>query len=167
MAEVTYTPPALPISTKLPLPRAPSEHEYITYLTSPAKSSFKPSQPMELNLVREVSNPHSRAKQQKRWQEKQEYERAMLMQFVRAELKDLKGRTSREARAEATFKCRQQMDDDRKAELKRRWQNRGQEAKLVRKRARRIRKEVKKSERLTNLVLQQGNNQVLPLDARA
>lgn len=122
---------------------------------------------MELNLVKEVSNPHSRAKKQRRWQEKQEYERALLLQFIREELKDLKGRTSREARAEATFKCRQKLDDDRKAELRRRWEARGQEAKLVRKRARKARKEIKKSERLTNLVLQQGNNQILPPDARA
>jgi hypothetical protein len=167
VAAVTYTPPALPATTKLPLPKPPSEHEYIKFLSSPENSSFEAAQPMEVNLVKEISNPHSRAKKQSRWQAKQVYERELLKQFVRAELKNVGDRTRREARADAAFKCRQRLDDEKKAELKRRWQNRGQEAKLLRKRTRAARKEKKKSDRLTNLVLEQGKNQFLPADVRA
>lgn len=167
MEAVTYTPPVLPATTKLPLPKLPSHHDYIKYLSTPEKSSFEPSQPMEVNLVREISNPHSRAKKQARWQAKKVYERELLMQFLRAELKTLGGRTRREARADATFKWQQKLDEEKKAELRRRWQNRGQEARLVRKRVRAARKEKKKSDRLTNLVLEQGKNQFLPADVRA
>jgi len=164
VTEITYTPPAFPANPRLPLPKPPSEHEYIKFLSTPEKSTFKESLPMELNVVREISNPHSRAKKQKRWQAQQEYQRDLLQQFVKAELKNLKGRTRREARAEAAFKWKQKLVEDRKAEFKRRWQKRGQEAKLLRKRARAVRKEEKRGQRLANLVLQQGDNQVLPLE---
>lgn len=162
VAEVTYTPPALPANSETPTRAPPSEQAYIDYLSSPTSSSFDPAGPMEVNLIKEVSNPHSRAKKQRRWQERQSREKALLEEYVRAELKDLQGRTRRDARAEATFKWRQRVEADRKAELKRRWQSRGQEAKLIRKRARAARKEAKRSQKLANLVLEEGSNQVIP-----
>ena len=112
--------------------------------------------------MKEVSNPHSRAKKQKRWQERQRREKALLEEYVKAELKDLQGRTRREARAEAAFKCKQRIEADRKAELKKRWQLRGQEAKLLRKRARAVKKEARRNRRLADLVLEQRPNQVVP-----
>jgi len=164
VAEVTYIPPPLPANAKIPVRSQPSEQAYIDYLTSPT-SSFNPADPMEVNLVKEISNPHSRAKKQKRWQELQRREKALLEEYVKAELKDLQGRTRREARAEATFKWKQRIEADRKAELKRRWQLRGQEAKLLRKRARAAKKEAKRNQKLADLVLEQGPNQVIPASA--
>jgi hypothetical protein len=128
----------------------------------PHHPSFNPADPIEVNLVKEVSNPHSRAKKQRRWQERQRHEKALLEEYIKAELKDLQGRTRREARAEATFKWKQRIEADRKAELKRRWQLRGQEAKLLRKRARAAKKEAKRNQKLADLVLEQGQNQVIP-----
>lgn len=160
--EVTYTPPALPANAKVPARPPPSEQAYIDYLASPASSSFDAAEPVEVNLVKEVSNPHSRAKKQRRWQELQRREKALLEEYIKAELKDLQGRTRRDARAEATFKWKQRIEADRKAELKRRWQLRGQEAKLLRKRARAAKKEAKRSKKLADLVLEEGSNQVVP-----
>lgn len=162
VSKVTYTPPALPANAEVPARGQPSEQTYIDYLTSPASSSLDPADPLEVNLVKEVSNPHSRAKKQRRWQERQHREKALLEEYVRVELKDLQGRTRREARAEATFKWKQRIEADRKAELKRRWQLRGQEAKLLRKRVRAAKKEARRSQKLTDLVLEQRTNQVIP-----
>ena len=162
VAEVTYAPPTLPANSEVPARTPPSEQTYIDYLSSPASSSFDPAGPMEVNLVKEVSNPHSRAKKQRRWQERQRREKALLEEYVKAELKDLQGRTRRDARTEATFKWKQRIEADRKAELQRRWQLRGQEAKLLRKRARAAKKEVKRSQKLADMVLEQGANQVIP-----
>ena len=163
VAEVTYTPPALPANPDVPVRPPPSEQAYIDYLSSPASSPLNPSDPVEVNLVKEVSNPHSRAKKQRRWQERQRHERALLEEYVKAELKDLQGRTRRDARAEAAFKWKQRIEADRKAELKRRWQHRGQEARLLRKRARAVKKEARRNQKLTNLALEQGQNQVVPV----
>jgi len=162
VAEVTYTPPPLPADTNVPARAPPSEQAYIDYLSSPTSSSFDPADPVEVNLVREVSNPHSRAKKQRRWQERQRHEQTLLEEYVKAELKDLQGRTRREARAEASFKWKQRIEVDRKAELKRRWQLRGQEAKLLRKRTRAAKKEAKRNQKLADLTLEQGMNQVIP-----
>lgn len=162
VTEVTYTPPSLPIDATVPARPPPSEQAYIDYLTSPASSSFDSSEPVEVNIVKEVSNPHSRAKKQKRWQERQRREKMLLEECVKAELKDLQGRTRREARAEAAFKWKQGIEADRKAELKKRWQLRGQEAKLLRKRARAAKKEARRNQKLADLVLERGPNQVVP-----
>jgi len=162
VAEITYIPPPLPANAKVPAHSQPSEQAYIDYLSSPTSSSFDPADPMEVNLVKEVSNPHSRAKKQRRWQERQRHEKALLQEYIKVELKDLQGRTRQEARAEATFKWKQRIEADRKAELKRRWQLRGQEAKLLRKRARAAKKEAKRNQKLADLVLEQGPNQAIP-----
>ena len=162
VAKVTYIPPALPANAKVPAYAPPSEQAYIEYLSSSSTSSFSPAGPMEVNLVKEVSNPHSRAKKQRRWQERQRHKKALLEEYIKAELKDLQGRTRREARTEATFKWEQRIEADRKAELQRRWQLRGQEAKLLRKRIRTARKEAKRNQKLADLVLEQGQNQVVP-----
>jgi hypothetical protein len=160
--EITYTPPSLPASAEVPARPPPSEQAYIDFLSSPASSTFDSVEPIEVNLAKEISNPHSRAKKQRRWQERQRHEKALLEEFVKVELKDLQGRTRREARAEATFKWRQRVEADRTAELKRRWQLRGQEAKLLRKRARAAKKEARRNQKLADMVLEGGPNQVIP-----
>ena len=163
VAEVTYTCPALPANPKIPARLPPSEQAYINYLSSSTSSPFDSADPMEVNLVKEVSNPHSRANKQRRWQERQLHEKALLEEYVKTELKYLQGRTRQEACAEATFKWKQRIEADRKAEVKRRWQLRGQEAKLLRKRARAVKKKDKRNQKLANLALEKGSNQVIPV----
>ncbi|KZT12707.1 uncharacterized protein LAESUDRAFT_718995 [Laetiporus sulphureus 93-53] len=162
--EVTYSEPRLPIFSD-PTNRQPvlaSEDDYIRLISKPGDSSDFNDQPVELFLGKELANPHSRAKKQARWQARKEYTRALLDQFIAAEIKILQGRTRREARAEATWKWRHHLEEERKAETKRRWRDRGGEARLVRKQARKERKDQKQRERLRNLVLEEGPNQIIP-----
>ncbi|KAH9938654.1 uncharacterized protein B0H18DRAFT_22228 [Fomitopsis serialis] len=162
--QVTYTPPTFPVFTGLdnPQPKAPSEDEYIRAARKPTAAEYDASQAFEIFLTRELANPHSRAKKQARWQAYQLYRRSLLQKVVKEELQSLDGRTRREARAEATWKWRRALSDERRADLKRRWKNRGAEARMVRRKTRKGRKEEKRKERLRNLVLEDGPNQVIP-----
>ncbi|KAI0663005.1 hypothetical protein C8Q70DRAFT_484901 [Cubamyces menziesii] len=165
--EVTYTPPALPPTLLHPAPRIPTEHEYITSLTKPEKVSVPASAPVEVHLAKELSNPHSRAKKQARWQAFQARQKALLEEFIRAEYANLDGRTRAVARAEATWKWKNRLEEERKAELKRRWRNRGAEARQVRTAKRKARKAAKRDAKLRNLVLADAPNQVVPPSAKA
>lgn len=162
MKEVTYTPPPLPSALLSPAPRIPDEQEYITSLSKPDKVSVPSSAAVEVYLQAELSNPHSRAKKQARWQAFQARGKALLQEFIQAEYANLAGRTKREAKAEATWKWQQHLVDERKAELKRRWRNRGAEARLEKKATRKARKVVRRNEKLRNLVLADAQNQILP-----
>ncbi|KAI0637768.1 hypothetical protein C8Q77DRAFT_1153484 [Trametes polyzona] len=165
--EVTYTPPPLPSTLLNPAPRVPTEQEYITSLAKPDKVALPSSAPVEVHLVKELSNPHSRAKKQARWQAFQARQKALLEELIRAEYANLAGRTRAEARAEATWKWRHQLEQERKAELKRRWRNRGAEARQVRTAKRKARKAAKREEKLRNLVLEEAPNQVVPPSSKA
>ncbi|KAI0643748.1 hypothetical protein C8Q79DRAFT_976543 [Trametes meyenii] len=160
--EVTYTPPALPPTLLQPAPRVPSEHEYITSLSKPEKVSIPKTAAVEVHLAKELSNPHSRAKKQARWQAFQARQKTLLEELIRAEYANLAGRTRAEARAEATWKWKNQLDEERKAELKRRWRNRGAEARQVRTANRKARKAARREQKLRNLVLDEAPNQVVP-----
>ena len=159
---VTYKPFALPADTSAAVPRADQENEYIQSVIDPEERVYDASAPVELHLHKELSNPHSRAKKQARWQAAFARRRELLAQYTRHELKDLKGRTRREARAEAVWKWRERLAADVREEKKRRWIHRGGEASLLRQRARRARKERKREERLRNLVLKEAPNQIIP-----
>jgi len=141
------------------------EDEYIQSVLDPQNRAYDAAAPMELHLQKELSNPHSRAKKQARWQAALVHRRELLAQYVRRELRDLKGRTRREARAEAVWKWRERLVGDRREETKRRWVHRGGSAALVRQKARRARKERKRDERLRGLVLKEAPNQVIPVAA--
>ncbi|CAL1702194.1 unnamed protein product [Somion occarium] len=160
--EITYTLPPLPSDVTAPLPAPPSEHEYIKTISKSDDYTFNASLPIEVHVHKELTNPHSRAKKQERWQAYQMYRRSLLHQVIQAEYKSLRGRTRREARAEATFKWRQQLIDERKAEAKRRWCNRGQEAKLTSKNERKARKADRLDKKLRDLVIPTAPNQVIP-----
>lgn len=158
---MTYEPPAF--SLVGPIPRPPSEKEYLKSFANPSKTpSFSPSAPVEVYLVKELSNPHSRAKKQARWQAHQTYQKALLKQFVDAEVADLRGRSVKDARAEATFRWRVKLEDDRKADKKRRWKTQEQVAQTERKLRRKGKKEARIRRRLTELVLEDEPNQVIP-----
>ena len=167
---ITYKPFALPsaetsVGVAAAEPEAKSENDYIQSVLDPQNRAYDATAPMELHLRKELSNPHSRAKKQARWQAAFVRRRELLAQYVREELKDLKGRTRREARAEAVWKWRERLAADRREDKKRRWIHRGGEASLLRKKARLARKERKLDERLRNLVLKNAPNQVIPADA--
>jgi len=167
---ITYKPFALPSaepSVAAVEREAKSEGEYIESVLDPQNRAYDATAPMELHLQKELSNPHSRAKKQARWQAAFVRQRELLAQYVREELKDLKGRTRREARAEAVWKWRERLAADRREEKKMRWIHRGGEAALLRRKARRARKERKLDERLRNLVLKGAPNQVIPVDGPA
>ena len=161
--KVTYKPFALPSDTTSPsVPKEKLENDYIQSVLDPEKRAHDAAAPMELHLQEELSNPHSRAKKQARWQAALARRRELLAEYMKRELKDLKGRTRREARAEAVWKWRERLAADLREEKKRRWIHRGGEAALVRKKDRKARKERKREERLRNLVLKEGPNQVIP-----
>lgn len=162
VTDVTYVPPSLPLQTEGPLPEEPSAHAYIKSLSSPTSEGYAPWQPVEALVHKELVNPHSRAQKQARWQAYQLYKRSLLQQYAKKEYDDLRGRTRREARAEATWKWRQKLVEERKAEMKRRWKNRGQEAFLSSKLVRKARKEDRMQKKLQTLVLQAAPNQHIP-----
>ncbi len=159
---VTYKPFALPSDTSAAAPKENQENDYIQSVLDPKKRTYDAATPMELHLQKELSNPHSRAKKQARWQAVFARRRELLAEYMRRELKDLKGRTRREARAEAVWKWRERLAADLREEKKRRWIHRGGEAALLRRKARGARKERKREERLRNVVLQEAPNQIIP-----
>jgi len=112
--------------------------------------------------VKELSNPHSRAKKQARWQQFQRYKINLRKDMVSNELKNLKGRNAREATAEAVYKWRQAIEDEKKAKRKARWMTKERVAKLERHRKSKQKKARRQGERLRDLALGDAPNQVLP-----
>ena len=160
VAEVTYRVPPFPLSVKEPVPRPPKESVYVKSLFNPKPIPL--DGPVEVFLHKELSNPHSRAKKQARWQAHKRRTAAMLKECVEEEVKNLKGRTVHEARADATWIWRQKVDEEKRAGKERRRKNKGTEARLIRKKARKERKERKQRERLTEMVLRDEPNQIIP-----
>ncbi|KAI0317744.1 hypothetical protein OF83DRAFT_1058118 [Amylostereum chailletii] len=160
---VTYKPLVLTPDVVAPSPKTDPENTYIQSLFNPqARPYDQQASPVEVGLVAELSNPHSRAKKQARWKARQVYKEELLKTYVKAELSDLKGRTLRDARAEATWKWKQALVEEEKAEKRRKWLTSGRVARVVRKKSRRERKARKADERLRDLVLEAAPNQVIP-----
>jgi len=161
--KVTYKPPAFNPSMKGLIPQPPSEVDFLKALYNPHRPrTFGDSPPIETYLFRELANPHSRAKKHARWKVWQFQKKARLEQLFAEETKNLRGRNPREARAEAAWKWRQEMDEEKEAQRKRRWKHMMSEATLERQTKRRHRKEAKQRQRLTAMVLKEEVNQVIP-----
>jgi len=166
VAKVTYKPPTFHLTSKTLVPRPPSEDEYLTALYNPhVQPTFGESPHVEMHLTKELSNPHSRAKKLKRWKEYQFRKRELLKEMTEKEVQNLNGRSVREAKAEAAFKWREQLEAEKESLRKMRWKHRGAEAKLARKTARKAKKEEKQRQRLTQLALEEKPNQVIPNDS--
>ncbi|KAL4075739.1 hypothetical protein J3A83DRAFT_4410574 [Scleroderma citrinum] len=163
--KITYQPPKFVTSRKGELGVA-DENVYIKTLFNPSPRGFDESRPMEPHLAKELSNPHSRAKKQARWQAARRRKSELLKKFVTRELLNQGDRTARDARAEAVFKWRQQMEEERKAQKKRRWFTAERLAGIVRKAKRKQRKAEKQKEKLTRMVLKESLNQVIPGSAK-
>ncbi|KAF9008806.1 hypothetical protein BDQ17DRAFT_1397967 [Cyathus striatus] len=169
VARVTYTPPSFPISFDGVIPRPPAEEDYLTVLYNRGKvdSSIIPkSAPVEVFLLNELSNPHSRAKKLKRWKQRQFQEKGLFKEIVEEELAQTNGRTEREARAEAAFRWRQHLGAKKQEMRKQRWKHKATAAKSEKKNARKERKEIKQRKRLAELVLKEQPNQYIPPDLR-
>lgn len=119
--------------------------------------------PMEHFLARELSNPHSREKKRQRYLATKARQEMLLKKYIDAELKKIiEGRSRREAIAEATFKWRERLRLDRKADLKKRWIARGLQARLERRRRRAQKKLETEKRSLRELVLRVAPNQIMP-----
>ncbi|EJD03689.1 uncharacterized protein FOMMEDRAFT_19078 [Fomitiporia mediterranea MF3/22] len=163
IAEVTYVPSKLSrhLSSATPALRTEKGYDYDRMLRKeiPYNQNF----PMELFIARELSNPHSRAKKRERYLAAKARQQLLLKEYMADELKKtIEGRSKREAIAEATFKWRERIRLDRKAELKRRWIARGLKARLERRRRRAQEKLEFEKKKLRELVLRVAPNQVMP-----
>lgn len=152
--------PALPATLKSSVSSIPSEHKYIQSLVK--RSSFNPAAPVEVYVHRELSNPHSRAKKQARWQAQQKHKKQLLDQIMKAEIKNLNGRTRKVAKQEAVWKWKTRLEAERKAEIVRRATNRGDIERLEKRRERKARKIQRMDRKLKALVLDNAPNQVVP-----
>ncbi|TDL29061.1 hypothetical protein BD410DRAFT_757730 [Rickenella mellea] len=153
-APVPSEPPELLVSSKS------MEDDYFDMLRG--RKAYDQSQPMEVAVSRELSNPHSRAKKRERWRQKMALQKKRLEDFMAKELKTPLDRTRRQIRAEAHFKWQRILQEERKLEMIRRWELSGRKAKLEDKTARKRKKVEKEKERLRNLVLTHEPHQVVP-----
>ena len=160
--EVTYTLPPLPNSLQEDLPPRGSEHDYIRSLFNPTAISYNAALPMELNIERELSNPHSRAKKQARWKAREVENKKLLEEFIEREYRSLKGRTKREARADASWKWREFVANEARETKMKKMKNRGTEARRERKKFRKARKAARQRQILNEMVLPAGKNQFIP-----
>lgn len=164
VAQVTYELPKFSASVNGPLPRA-SEDAFLASIINPhLRDTVDATAPVEPFLHKELSNPHSRAKKLRRFREYQIRIKAVRFELLTHELKHLNGRKPQEARAEALFKWRAMLKSERDERKKMRWKHKAEMANLERKAARKARKEVQQRRRLTELVLEEGKNQVIPRD---
>ncbi|KAG1780315.1 hypothetical protein EV702DRAFT_1082072 [Suillus placidus] len=160
--EITYKPPVFSLSNLISLQSGATEKVYLRTLFNPSAVPFDTSAPMEVHLTKELSNPHSRAKKQARWQAAVKRKSTLFKKFIAQELKNINGRSIRDARAEAAFKYRQKLEKERKSEKKRRWLTKDRLAKMERKSTRKARKAEKQKEKLSQLVLRDAPNQFIP-----
>lgn len=119
--------------------------------------------PIEVFLVREIANPHSRAKKQERWQARLAAEDVLRTEMVREEMKDLKGRKRAVARREAIFRWKARVEGERKERAHIAWVKRGGPEDQARNESQREKRAARQQRKLRELVLPSGSkNQVLP-----
>jgi len=120
---ITYKPFALPSAPVEPEAKS-EEGEYIESVLDLQNCAYDATVLMELHLQKELLNPHSHTKKQACWQAVFMQQCELLAQYMREELKDLKGCTQHEAWAEAVWKWHEQLAVDRHKE-KMQWIHRG------------------------------------------
>lgn len=164
---MTYKVPAISQSLTGPLPRRPSEDEFLTALYNPA---YKPelinaSMPVEFFLTKELSNPHARAKKQQRWKMRKALQQKRLDEIIDQEMKHPEGRTVREIRAESAFRWRQELKEEQEKQKKMRWKDRVADVNMIRKARKKAKKEERHRRKLTELELDSSEpNQFIPMD---
>jgi len=103
----------------------------------------------------------------KHWQSHQAYKKSLLRDYITAEMRELNGRSTKEARAEATFRWREKLSAEQEAERRRRWLTLAVAEKAKKKQARKTKKALKRKDQLTRLGLWEAPNQVIPKDVQA
>jgi hypothetical protein len=161
---VSYKPPPFARSLQDPIPRVPSEQDYFNTIYNPMLvASYGDTQPpFEIYLAKELTNPHSRIRKVARFKEALARRKNLLKSMVAQETKDLSGRSKKEAVADARWKWRELLATEAKDTRKKRWVQRGAEAKLEKKMAKRAKKMEKKMDQLTQLSLKSERHQFIP-----
>jgi len=157
------------------------QDQYLRSLTDAFQSSmtltdkieYDPSLPMEHYLEFELSNPHSRAKKQARWQAKKQAVKDLKEEYVTKELerakqtgvgKPLGGRRVKpsEAKRIGEWKWKLEVAKMEKGERVRRFIAKGGLENEKKRQVRSVRKVRRQQEKLRNLVIGEAKNQVLP-----
>ncbi|TEB04028.1 hypothetical protein FA13DRAFT_1760444 [Coprinellus micaceus] len=129
-----------------PLPRAPSEDEFLTALYNPA---YNP----DFSSSRNSPTPHARAKKAQRWKMRKSLQKARLDEIIEEGMKHPDGRTEREIRAESAFRTKKEQ------QKKMRWKDRVADAR------KKVKKEERQRRKLTELQLDVSEpNQFIPKD---
>ncbi|TFK29246.1 hypothetical protein FA15DRAFT_632108 [Coprinopsis marcescibilis] len=162
VAKLTYKMPQFHQSLVGPIPRPPSEDDFLTSLYNAGLRRYLPAAPLEIYLTKELSNPHSRGKKMQRWKAHKSIEKARLGEITALELKDLAGRTEREAKADAAFRWREEIKNKKTEQQKMRWKHKVGDPKMVRKAKTKVKREDRQRRKLSDLVLEDEPNQVLP-----
>jgi hypothetical protein len=163
VAKITYKLPDFDSSRLAPIPQPAPETDYLDMVYNPHFDvAYDPSAPFETYLKLELSNPHSRAKKMLRWKQYQAGTQALRKQITADELRYLDGRTVRQAKADAAFKWREVVQTEQKKKKKKRCMHSAQLIKWERKTRKKAVKEERLRRRLTELVLPEEPNQVVP-----
>ena len=157
---ITYVLPRLPPTSTGFVRKPPTQQAYINAIRE--GKDVAPGALMEVHVTRELSNPHSRAKKQARWQAAQKHKRDLFEEILQAEYKNLNGRTRKVAKQEAIFRWKVRLEEERKAELYRRSVARGDVARLKRRKIMTARKAARLERKLSGLELRPAANQVIP-----
>lgn len=141
-----------------------NEESYIgdLFTNKDLPSQWQASIPMEHIIASELTNPHSRARRQERWQERLAMLERSKQEYVKLELADLKGRRRQDAKADGVFRWKIAV---RKYKARRNWQRwvrRGAKAKMEMRIKRRHRRSARKLRRLRMMKLKDAKNQVIP-----
>ncbi|KAF9036013.1 hypothetical protein BDZ89DRAFT_1011464 [Hymenopellis radicata] len=158
VGRVTWRPPPFAKDRTGAIPKVIPEKTFLSIMLS--GGTLDVQHPIEIYLAKELSNPHGFAKRHERWLTYQEYKKTLLAEYIERETKHLDGRTTAAARADAVFMCRERLEQERKDKvgLKQTYHK----LKLERKTRRKNRKQEKIRARLSNMVLPEAPNQVLP-----
>jgi hypothetical protein len=166
--QVTYKLPAFDPSPFAALPPLPAETEYLDLIYNPSpEQNYDPSAPFEQYLKMDLTNPHSRAKKLQRWKIRQSIIHSQLKEITDYELAHLEGRTERQAKADAAFRWREQVKKEAAERKKVRWMHADKLESWKRKNVSKAKKEERQRRRLTELMLGDEENQVIPAALKA
>ena len=140
------------------------EDKYISdlYNSKAEPALWQDSFPVEHFLLRELTNPLSRARRQERWQAQMEMLEKSKREYVQRELAELHGRKRQDATKDGVFRWKLAVKKYKARTRWQRWVKRGGQARLNMRLKRRHRLSTRKVRRLKAFTLKTGKNQVIP-----
>lgn len=162
VAQITYQLPKFSPSIDGSLSRTSEDAFLASIVNTHLRESIEEGTPVETFLHKELANPYSKAKKLRRFREYKIRTQTLLKQMLDHEFKNVNGRNPQEVRAEVMFKWRAQLKAEKDERKQMRWKHKAEMANLERKAVRKARKEVQQRRRLTEMVLEEGSNQVTP-----